>query len=314
MKINFKSVVKNSWMIVPLSYFVKAFIFFIGEKNWLRLLHRIKMKRSLDLKEPCFLNDKIQWLKLNYYKPYYSECCDKYLIHDYIEKKTGKDIAVPVLFKCKDPEDFSLNKIDNYPFILKISNGCGSNLIVRTKDEYSDKYIRSWLKKQIKAANFHTLWTREHQYKEKEPYILAEKLLVDSKGGIPNDYKLLFINGELKFIYCSVDRLGINVRHIYSPEWKRLPFIWVKGANETIFNMYSDTEDISCPEHFDWMKEIGYVLAEDFPMVRIDFYETPEGPYLGEITLHHGSGFDSFYPPEFDKIYGQEFILPERNR
>lgn len=314
MKEYLKKCIKDSYLIILLFYMVKIIILLIGERNWIKILYKIKMHKSVNLNSPELINEKIQWLKLNYYKPYYEKCCDKYLIHEYLKEKLGEDIAVPILFGCNDPNDFSLKKIKYFPCIIKISNGCGSNLIIRKKDEYSDKYIRSWIKKQIWAANFHTLWTREHQYKEKKPYIIAEKLLFDSSGEIPNDYKFFYFNGKLKFIYCSVDRMGSNVRHIYDSNWERLPFIWVKDANESIFNRYYQSKDILRPKSFDTMLRIGQKISTDFPMVRVDFYETPEGLYIGEITLHHGSGFDSFYPTDFDKKYGSELSLPERNR
>ena len=38
--------------------------------------------------------------------------------------------------------------------------------------------------------------------------------------------------------------------------------------------------------------------------LRVDFYDVDGQLYCGEITLHHGSGFDRFYPEKYDYEYG----------
>ena len=45
--------------------------------------------------------------------------------------------------------------------------------------------------------------------------------------------------------------------------------------------------------------------------VRVDFYDVDGKLYMGEITLSHGSGFDSFFPAEYDRIYGAKMDLAE---
>ncbi|MCR4859700.1 MAG: glycosyl transferase, partial [Bacteroidales bacterium] len=52
-------------------------------------------------------------------------------------------------------------------------------------------------------------------------------------------------------------------------------------------------------------------LAGDFPQVRIDFYETPDGRVLfGEYTFYHWSGFVPFDPDEADERLGAYFKIP----
>lgn len=314
MGVKIKDIIKNTYIVFPVFYLLKGIIAIFGEKEFTKVLYRLKMKTKLNIEEPILLNEKIQWLKLNYYAPFYRQCCDKYLVHDYLLKKCKEDLAVPMLFVCKNAKEFSLDKITHFPCIIKISSGSGQNLIIHSRKEYSNKYIRSWIKRQIANANLHTLWSREHQYIGDVPYIVVEELLRDSDGGIPNDYKFLFMNGELQFIYCSVDRLGINVRQIYDISWNRLPFIWVKGGNREIYERFSKSDNIPPPSNFDEMLRIGKEIANDFPMVRIDFYNILGKIYIGELTLHHGSGYDKFYPNKYDLIYGKRLILPQRNR
>ena len=293
---------------------IKFKIYIIGEKKW-ELDRFSKLQGYIpNLDDPKTLNEKMEWLKLNYFQPFYIECCDKYLVHNYLKKKLGKDIAPRLLFVTQDPKELTYENIKEFPCIIKTSNGSGTNLIVKSKEQYSEKYIQHVFEKYIVLSDLHTAMSREHQYDIEKAYIVVESLLKDINGGIPNDYKFLFLNGELEFIYCSVDRLGANVRQVYDKDWNRLHFAWVAGANKEIFEKYDESESIERPRSFEEMVRISSILAKDFPMVRIDFYDSDEGLYIGEITLHHGSARDKFYPSEYDMYYGQKLILPKKNR
>ena len=55
------------------------------------------------------------------------------------------------------------------------------------------------------------------------------------------------------------------------------------------------------PAHFEQMLALAEALADKFPQVRIDFYETPDGRVLfGEYTFYHWSGFVPFDPDQAD--------------
>lgn len=294
--------------------FMKLYITIIGEEKWERKKFFQTQGYELNLSNPQTLNEKMAWLKLNYLEDFYKECCDKYLVHQYLKKKLGKDIAPRLIYVTQNPLDLTFENIKEFPCIIKTSNGSGTNLIVKSKEQYTEKYLQTLFKRYVIESELHTISTREHQYDIEKPYIVVETLLQDNQGGIPNDYKFLYINGKLEFVYCSVDRMGANVRQVYDDNWNRLHFVWVEGADENIYNHYEDSLSIPKPNHFDEMKEIADRLSKDFPMVRIDFYETNGSLYIGEITLHHGSAHDRFYPKEYDVVFGKLLTLPEKNR
>lgn len=291
-----------------------GYVKLLGERKWAERKYKKNIGIRPDLANPKSLNEKITWLKLYYIEPFFTQACDKYYLHQYLINKVGYDYAPDLLFYTQDPNKLTNESIREFPCIIKVSNGSGQNLIIRKKNEYSNEYLKEFFKKQIYTSNMHAFLTLEHQYMKRNPYIVVEKLLSNGNGGIPNDYKFLYLNGELEFIYCSVDRLGINVRQVYDKQWNRLHFIWVHGANKQLFEKYDASPSIERPKLFDKMCELSSRIAEDFPMVRVDFYESNNKVYVGEITLHHGSGCDRFYPEEFDIIYGNKLLLPVANR
>ena len=300
---------------VQLLYFTlkKLGITVFGEERLIRIKFKDRNGYIPDLNNPKTYNEKIEWLKLNYWQPFYTQCCDKYLNREYIKKKLGKDYAVPCLFACQNVEDFHIKSIKSFPCIIKISNATAENIILHSRDEMSESDIKKKLKKMMKIGELQAQVLSEPQYLKKGEYILVEKLIEDPINGIPNDYKFLYINGKLEFIYCSVERLKRNYRQIYSPTWDKLPFIWVPNANKELFDKFYNLPDVERPPHFDEMKALADIIAQDFPTVRVDFYDTKDEFYIGEITLYHGSGYDAFYPSEYDKIYGEKLILPQKN-
>ena len=58
------------------------------------------------------------------------------------------------------------------------------------------------------------------------------------------------------------------------------------------------------------MLEIGQHFADQMHYVRVDFYDVDGKLYCGEVTLHHGGGYDKFVPEEYDLEYGQLVKLP----
>ena len=51
------------------------------------------------------------------------------------------------------------------------------------------------------------------------------------------------------------------------------------------------------------------VLAKDFPLVRVDFYEVGDRIYVGELTFTSGGAFSRFVPREWDYKLGEYLDL-----
>ena len=64
------------------------------------------------------------------------------------------------------------------------------------------------------------------------------------------------------------------------------------------------------PVNFERMKELAKVLAWNIPHVRVDFYESDGRVYFGELTFYPVSGWGTFEPPEWDRIFGDWLTLP----
>lgn len=290
-------------ILVTVKLFFNRWIF--TDKQVIKRLFKKSFGRELDLDNPITLNEKMQWLKLNDHKPIYSTLADKFAVRKWVADRFGEEYLVPLLFETTNYKDIRIENIPDEHCIVKANHDNAHYKIIRDKTKIDYKELREncrfWL-----SLNYYRE-IKEWQYKNIKPRrILIEKLLETKDGKIPNDYKLHFINGKLEFVYVSFDREGVNDRCIYDADWQRLPFIWIPANT---YREGMNKSDVPCPASFAKMKEFGAEIAKDFKYVRVDFYDVDGKLFFGEITLHHGSGLDHFYPQEYDEFYGKKLVL-----
>lgn len=262
--------------------------------------------RYPDLDNPQTMNEKIQWLKLNCRKDIQTVMADKYAVRDWFVQYFGEEARehlIPLLFVTDNWRDITLENLPNEPFIIKSNHGSHQYQIVYDKStldiESLRRKCRMWLA--IDAYK----WGQEWQYKNIPRKIVVEKLLRTSEGHIPNDFKLNYFNGRLEFVYCSIGRETTNNRNMYDANWKPLYFQW----NNHSKHQDSRGKEINPPASFELMRHYGDEIAKMFDHVRCDFYDVDGKMYFGEITFHHGGGYNRFVPDEFDLFFGQKLKL-----
>ncbi|MBQ7220554.1 MAG: hypothetical protein IJS28_06195 [Synergistaceae bacterium] len=259
-----------------------------------------RFHRKLDLDNPQTLNEKIQWLKLYDRRDIHTTLADKYAVREWLANHFGEQYLVPLLWSSADWRDIKPDNIPDTPCVIKSNHASGQWYICRDKSAVNWKHLRSLCRVWLNTNYYYA--SQEWQYKNIPPRIIAEKLLLTHEGRLPNDYKLHFFNGRLGFVYCSLDREGGNFRNMYDPDWQPLYFTW--GGHDE-----KRGPEISPPESFPEMLRIGREIAKLFRYVRVDFYDVDGKLYYGEITLHHGGGFNRFKPESYDRYFGDMLDL-----
>jgi len=255
---------------------------------------------KLNLDNPQTLNEKIQWLKINNRQDFHTQLADKYEVRKYISKEFGEKYLIPLEFTTTEYKDLVPSNMPKFPFIIKANHDSGNYIIVKDKSKVNWKKVQTDFRCAL-SNNYYWI-EREYQYFNIKPRIVVEKLLITKDGKIPFDYKLNVINGKVEFIYVSVDREGENKRNIYSREWEPLYFTWAT-KNKNISNIRGS--EIQRPDTLHEMIELAEKMGQLFPYVRIDFYDVDGKVYFGEITQHHGGGFDQIRPLEIDYKFGE---------
>ena len=276
----------------------------IGDKWYISRQFENVFGYKPNLDSPSTMNEKIQWLKLYDRNPQYQILVDKYRVREYISRHFGSEYLVPLLFVTEDYNDIVPDNIPDMPCVIKSNCSSHDFEIIRSKEQINWERLQMKYKK-VMESNFYYI-AREWCYKGIKPVIIVEKLLQLDSGKIPNDYKLHFFNGRCEFVYCAIDREGMDYRKIYDINWNELRFDWSTPDKNYI---PKTGPGIKKPATFDDMLRIGSIIAQDKRDVRVDFYDVNGKLYCGEITLYHGAGYDRFIPDKYDKIYGEKLVL-----
>jgi len=258
-----------------------------------KIYYYIKFGKKLNLENPTTFNEKIQWLKLNYF-PYNEDvirCTDKYKVREYIEEK-GKGQYLNKLIGVWDKwENISWEKLPQ-KFVLKCNHGCGYNIICDDKDSISKinvgKKINKWLTEDF------SLFNAEKHYTYIEPKIICEEYL----GEDIIDYKFFCFHGKPEFFYIAQGfGHGIN---------ERMSFFNIDGSKASFTREeYNEFENkIKLPSNLEEMVETSKVLSSDFPFVRVDFFEIEGRIIFSEMTFTPGGGFMTISPKKYYKEWG----------
>lgn len=274
----------------------------IPDAIFLKIKYRLRIGKKLNLSNPKTFNEKLQWLKINDRKPEYTSLVDKYKVREYIATNIGEEYLIPLLGVYSSYDEIDFNKLPN-GFVLKPNHTSGNIFICKDKIKVSHIELKKTIKKWLNRKYY---WIhREWPYKNIKPKILCEKYMVDESGKELKDYKLFCFNGKVKCSYVGLNRFlesGFNL-DFYDIDWKPMPF-------ETHYKR-SGT-NIPKPKNYKKMVDISEYLSSDIPFVRIDFYESKERLYFGEITFYPLSGFGEFTPEKYDYLLGSWIKLPKK--
>lgn len=240
---------------------------------------------------PRTFSEKVQRMKLFNRDPRLPQRENKILVKDFVRQKLGDSWVTPTLWQGEYLPVLE-QRTWPIPFVIKANNGCGWNIFVRGESDLD------WPRIESAAAE----WRRatfgvdlgEWLYGVIEPSLLVEPF-IGARSSLPVDYKLWTFGGKVHFIQVDTNREDDHRRIMFDPDWNRLPFT---------LKYPIDPRPIVKPASLDLMIYAAEILAEDFPFVRVDFYEIDDAPRFGEMSFYPGSGFERFDPPEWDAKAG----------
>ena len=271
---------------------------------FLKIMFRLKMGYSLDLKEPKTFNEKLQWLKLYNRKPEYTKMVDKYEAKKIAERILGKEYVIPTLGVWDRFEDIDFSTLPDR-FVLKTTNGGGGGgvVICRDKKNLDKASAASILNRSLHKSIYKNF--REWPYKNIKPRIIAEKFMVDESGEL-RDYKFYCFKGEPKVFLVASERFSGHSTYFdyFDMDGNHLPFTQ-GGENNPILP--------KLPSTFEEMRQVAQELSQGIPHVRIDLYSVDDKVYFGEFTFFDSSGYEKFSPNEWDEVFGKWINLSIRD-
>lgn len=275
----------------------------IPDIPYTKIIYRLKMGKKLHLNRPQTYNEKIQWLKLYDRNPLYTTMVDKYAVKGYVENIIGKEYIIPTLGVWDTPDDIEWDLLPK-SFVLKTTHGGGGDGVVVCKDKSKiDKNnVIDRLKRDLQNDTYKLL--REWPYKNVNKRIIAEEYLEDKESKELRDYKFFCFNGVVRALFVATDRQSGKVKFDYFDEnFNHLDIIQEHPMSEITPQM---------PSKFTLMKELASKLSENLPQVRVDLYECNGKVYFGELTFTHHGGITPFHPEQWDTIFGNWIVLPNK--
>lgn len=274
----------------------------MGDKELLSYYYERNFGRPIELDNPQTFNEKLQWLKLYWRDDKATVCADKYAVRDYLKERGYGELLNDLIAVYDSPEEIDFDALPD-SFVLKCTHGSACNIICPDKSKLDREDAVQKLSKWMKTDYYKI--GREWVYKDIKPRIVCEKFLGDTEN-VPVDYKFFCFNGEPKLMMTVTNRYqdGGILTNFYDMDFNLMPF---ERDHKRDFG------DIKKPEYFEKMRQVSETLAQEFPFVRMDYYEVDGKLYFGEFTFFPGGGFERFQPAQYDKIVGEWLTLPKKN-
>ncbi|CAB3807806.1 hypothetical protein LMG27177_06416 [Paraburkholderia fynbosensis] len=270
----------------------------IPDPIFLSLLHRKHIGRFPNLLHPKTFNEKILQRSLRP-DPRYGALTDKLAVREYVRAKVGEKYLIPLI---SSPEVFTRAVFDALPnsFVMKANHGSSFVEIVWDKSQRTFEDLQL-LANRWTSTDFYKI-ARERHYREIQPRIFFEDLLLDERGQIPADYKVHCFGGRpgrpMMFIVVISDRFGSDTRgDVYDVQWNHL--------DVGIGPYARSTTPQPPPENLESILETAVVLSEDFNYVRVDLYAPDNDVYFGELTFTPGAGVVPTRPDRVDFEWGR---------
>lgn len=279
----------------------------ISPRLTINTLFRLCHKKKPNLKNPQTLDEKLQWMKLYYYKDndLVKECADKWRVRDYVKRCGLGHILNELITTYDNVDDIRWEELPE-KFVLKWNFGNGGNVVCLDKKELDiDKTVEDL--KRFQKIKFHLLAV-EPQYDVAKKILLCEKFIETEDGNPPTDYKVYCFNGKAEYVLCCIGRAENHkpAFYFFDREWN-LQRLNKQGK------MAPKDFSVPKPQGIDLLFDYAERLSQPFPFVRADFYLENGKPYFGELTFTPSGGFDYGRLPESDLLFGQKVILPNKN-
>lgn len=276
--------------------------FIFPDKQYLKMMFRLKMGYPLNLRKPQTFNEKLQWLKLYNRRQEYTQMVDKYEVKEYVAKVIGEEYIIPTIGVWDKFDQIDFSSLPEQ-FVLKTTHGGGGSGIVicNNRDNFDISEAKQILNRSLSGNIYKSL--REWPYRGVKKRIIAEQYIQDECGEL-KDYKFFCFNGVVKFFKIDFGRFSSHHANYYDRKGTLLPF------GEADY-MPCPNKVIDMPHNLSEMIALAEKLSRLIPFLRVDLYNVNGTIYFGELTFFPASGFGKISPENYDYIIGKSLELPE---
>ncbi|MCA1790029.1 MAG: hypothetical protein LC667_09275 [Thioalkalivibrio sp.] len=275
-------------------------------------------------RNPRTFDEKVRYKMVRDRRPILTTISDKVAVREHVANTVGSEYLTRVYQVREDAGSIDWHDLPR-EFVCKVSHASGGVLLMTESADAgvplptytprghgrlavhpealdtarASEILDHWLRKPYGWSG----WKREWAYRNVPPRVLVEEFLCGPEGGIPADYKFYMLDGRCAFIQLDRDRYGSLERDLYTAEWEYMPVSKTKPRSG---------QKKPRPDRLDEMLRIAERLAAPFDFVRVDLYGLEDRVVFGELTLYPASGRGVFDPPEYGRIMGDRWTVPDR--
>lgn len=269
---------------------IKSIIAVISPELLTKIIYRLNFKEKMNLKNPQNICEKNQWLKFNTYRnnSLVTLCADKYRVREYIKEKNCSEILNELLYVWDNSNQIHWEELPQ-KFVIKCNHGCGYNIICDDKEKLDFSVVKDTIDKWMREDYWKLFGEINYKYIPKK--IICEKYLNDGYGSSLRDYKFFCIHGKVEVLEVCMNRRehgGHPEEYYFDSDWNYLPPIKGNSGLKMVMDKLPEK-----PECFEEMLKYAEILSEDFPFVRVDFYEINNKVIFSELTFTSAGGFDT---------------------
>ncbi|VXC18111.1 conserved hypothetical protein [Burkholderia sp. 8Y] len=268
----------------------------LPDKMIMSLVHRRRIGRFPDLRQPVTFNEQILRRCLCPDKRF-AKLSDKLAVRNFVAGRIGPEHLIPVI---AEPRGFTQAVFEGLPsaFVMKANHGSGFVEVVPSQTSFDKLSVlaQEWL-----STDFYRI-ARERHYREIEPRIYFESLLLDDTGAVPADLKFHVFNPRsgdpIIYVLVISDRFGPAPRgDVFDANWQ---------VQDITFGQYKRSPTaLPRPENLDELLATAAALARDFDYVRVDMYTLRNKIYFSELTFTPGAGVLRLRPDSVDYEWGR---------
>lgn len=273
----------------------------------MKYLYKKKLKKSLNLRNPQRLTEKILKNCLDCKNTKQTELTDKLKAKEYVSKilPNLKSARVYQVVDSFSKLDFSL--VPN-SFVIKTNHAWKTHILVKDKNMLKAVDYKEYEKyyKNVLSINYAYWQSYEFQYKNIKPKVFLEEYLYSNDEIYIKEYEVYCLKGKVEFINYVISQN--NTPDLYNCQSDLVKTqVFDKNWKQADFKIKFSSE-LTAPSSKNKELIVSYAekLASEFDFVRIDFFEVGNELYFGEFTFSPYSGFIQFIPEKYDLVYGQK--------
>ena len=260
-----------------------------NNKKYSEDLYESAFNKKINWENPTEFNEKLMYLKVFNYNSnkLVWKCVDKYQERLYAIKCGINEKHLPELIGVYNNAKYIKESDLPDKFIIRCTYGYDRNIVVEDKKEFDLKNAKRKLNRWQKTKFGYD--TGELYYTHISPKIIVEKY-VNPKN--ESDYKLYCFNGKPQVILECTERENKVKLNFYDLKWNEL----MLAKSE-----YRGRKKPKPPRYLHDMIGIAKKISQEFPFVRIDFYETKDHVMLGDMVFTPSACLAPYYSEEGSK-------------